>query len=81
MNQRHYEELVDRKRGLSYRERMSGNHSMKSFLREEAKLFTLDADLLRRGGLPVLRETDLQDEVEKIHGRFGGLNCMWIENG
>ena len=74
MDQQHYEELVDRKRGLPYPERMSGHHSMKSNLRQEAKLYTLDGDLLRRGGLPVLREADLEEEVEKIHGRFGGLN-------
>ena len=75
MDQQHYEELVDRKRGLPYPERMLGHHSMKSNLRQEAKLYTLDGDLLRRGGLPVLREADLEEEeVEKIHGRFGGLN-------
>ena len=75
MDQQHYEELVDRKRGLPCPERITGHHSMKSNLRQEAKLYTLDGDLLRRGGLPVIREADLkEEEVEKVHGRFGGLN-------
>ena len=74
MYQQCYEEIVNRKRGLPYAEKMSGNHSMKSNLRQKAKLYTVDGYLLRRGGLPILRGAHLQEDVEKVHERFGGPN-------
>ena len=38
----------------------------------------LTGDLLWSGGLPVLRETDPEEDVEKIHGQFDGcLIARW----
>ena len=56
---------------MPYPVRLKGGRSGKANLRQEAKLYELVDGVLKRGGLPVLREADMEAEVEKIHGRFG----------
>ena len=56
---------------MPYPVSLKGDRSGKANVKQEAKLYELLDGVLKRGGLPVLREANLEAEDEKIHGRFG----------
>ena len=68
MDNQRYTETMERKLETPYVVRLKGDRSGKANLRQEAKLYELVDGVLKRGGLPVLREADMEAEVEKIHG-------------